>query len=161
MRFKELTIHNIASIADTTINFDQKPLSNESLFLICGETGAGKTTLLDAICLALYKTTPRIEQSKSGKYIDESLKNIDKGENVGIKVSDPRQYLRRGAAEGFVHLTYLGNNGEKCAVRIEFAIVERSQNLKDIIWELQVLFILLIVDMLKHTVVVVYIFIGN
>lgn len=138
MRFKELTIHNIASIADTTINFDQKPLSNESLFLICGETGAGKTTLLDAICLALYKTTPRIEQSKSGKYIDESLKNIDKGENVGIKVSDPRQYLRRGAAEGFVHLTYLGNNGEKCAVRIEFGIVERSQNLKDIIWELQV-----------------------
>ena len=138
MKFKQLTIHNIASIADATIHFDQKPLANESLFLICGETGSGKTTLLDAICLALYKTTPRIKQSKSEKYVDESLQVLKNGENDGIQVSDPRQYLRRGTTEGFVSLSYTGNNGENCLAYIGFGIVGRTQNLKNVDWTLEV-----------------------
>jgi exonuclease SbcC len=32
------------------------------LFAITGATGAGKTTLLDAICLALYHETPRLQK---------------------------------------------------------------------------------------------------
>ena len=138
MKFKQLTIHNIASIADATIDFDQKPLANESLFLICGETGSGKTTLLDAICLALYKTTPRIKQSKSEKYVDESLLVLKNGENEGIQVSDPRQYLRRGTTEGYVSLSYTGNNGENCLAYIGFGIVGRTQNLKNVEWTLEV-----------------------
>lgn len=55
MKLQKLTIKNLASIEDAVIDFENGPLSEESLFLICGETGAGKTTLLDAICLALYK----------------------------------------------------------------------------------------------------------
>lgn len=138
MKFKQLTIHNIASIADATIHFDKKPLEGESLFLICGETGSGKTTILDAICLALYKTTPRIEQSKSEKYIDESLQVLNKGENEGIQVSDPRQYLRRGTNEGHVELTFDGNAGEACVARVAFGIVERTNNLKEVEWSLNV-----------------------
>ena len=53
MKLQKLTIKNLASIEDAVIDFENGPLSEESLFLICGETGAGKTTLLDAICLAL------------------------------------------------------------------------------------------------------------
>ena len=138
MKFKQLTIHNIASIANAAIHFDQAPLRDESLFLICGETGSGKSTLLDAICLALYKTTPRIKQSKSEKYVDESLQVIKNGENEGIQVSDPRQYLRRGTTEGFVSLSYTGNNGENCLAHIEFGIVGRTRNLKNVEWTLQV-----------------------
>ena len=49
MKLQKLTIKNLASIEDAVIDFENGPLSEEPLFLICGETGAGKTTLLDAI----------------------------------------------------------------------------------------------------------------
>ena len=60
MIFKNLYIHNIASIADAEIDFIGEILGDASIFLITGETGAGKSTLLDAICPALYDKTPRM-----------------------------------------------------------------------------------------------------
>ena len=45
MKLQKLTIKNLASIEDAVIDFENGPLSEESLFLICGETGAGKTTM--------------------------------------------------------------------------------------------------------------------
>ena len=64
MKIRKLEIKNIASIEEAVIDFDKEPLSDTDLFLITGTTGSGKTTLLDAICLALYNTTPRIAKSK-------------------------------------------------------------------------------------------------
>ena len=61
MKLQRLTLHNIASIEEAEIDFEQGPLGEEAIFLICGPTGAGKSTLLDAICLALYGTTPLYE----------------------------------------------------------------------------------------------------
>ena len=40
MKLQKLTIKNLASIEDAVIDFENGPLSEESLFLICGETGA-------------------------------------------------------------------------------------------------------------------------
>ena len=44
MKLQKLTIKNLASIEDAVIDFENGLLSEESLFLICGETGAGKTS---------------------------------------------------------------------------------------------------------------------
>lgn len=103
MKLRRLTIHNIASIADATIDFDSAPLVDAGIFLITGPTGAGKTTLLDAICVALYDAAPRFRKAPgeavAGEYGSE------------IKASDARNMLRRGTGEGFVELTFLGSNG--------------------------------------------------
>jgi exonuclease SbcC len=39
-------------------------LAGSEVFLITGKTGAGKSTILDAICLALFADTPRLENTQ-------------------------------------------------------------------------------------------------
>ncbi|MCH5347578.1 MAG: AAA family ATPase [Muribaculaceae bacterium] len=101
MKINKLTLHNIASIEDATIDFSAAPLADSDVFLISGKTGAGKTTILDAICLALYANTPRFANNQ----IDSN--NVDDD----IRLKDPRQILRRNTGEGFVMLEFTGNNG--------------------------------------------------
>ena len=50
MKIKNLTVHNIASIADAYIDFESPALSSADIFLITGNTGSGKSTILDCIC---------------------------------------------------------------------------------------------------------------
>ncbi|MBO4314785.1 MAG: hypothetical protein J5867_02310 [Prevotella sp.] len=103
MKIQQLTIHNIASIEDATINFDAAPLSNSDVFLITGKTGAGKSTILDAICLALYATTPRMKNTSMQGNVHEGDKTF--------KVNDTRQMMRRNMGEAFVRLSFIGSNG--------------------------------------------------
>ncbi|MFD2272013.1 AAA family ATPase [Undibacterium arcticum] len=52
---------NLASLAgEFEVDFEQEPLKSAGLFAISGPTGAGKSTLLDALCMALYESTPRL-----------------------------------------------------------------------------------------------------
>ncbi|ATF93937.1 Nuclease sbcCD subunit C [Cedecea neteri] len=61
MKILSLRLKNINSLkGEWKIDFTQEPFASNGLFAITGPTGAGKTTLLDAICLALYHKTPRL-----------------------------------------------------------------------------------------------------
>ena len=103
MKIQRLTIHNLASIEDAVIDFASKPLSDSDLFLITGKTGSGKSTILDAICLALYSTTPRLKGTKMEGAVEEAGKQV--------QLDNPAQLLRENTGEGFVRLTFEGSNG--------------------------------------------------
>lgn len=108
MKLQKLTIKNLASIEDAVIDFENGPLSDESLFLICGETGAGKTTILDSICLALYNETPRMDRAENERYKDMGQTFSSKKEDVAI--NDSRQMMRRNTSEAWAKLEFIGSN---------------------------------------------------
>lgn len=97
---------NLASLAgEFEVNFQAEPLASAGLFAITGPTGAGKSTLLDALCLALYERTPRLERAASK---NEAIPDV--GDNR-VTPSDPRTLLRRGASEGFAEVDFVGIDG--------------------------------------------------
>lgn len=103
MKIQKLTIHNMASIEDATIDFRAAPLGDSDVYLITGKTGSGKSTILDGICLALYGTTPRFDGTlMQGKVIDAGKE---------VQVDDPANLLREGTGEGYVLLLFEGSDG--------------------------------------------------
>jgi exonuclease SbcC len=97
MKILRITLSNIASIAGThTVDFTQEPLRSAGLFAISGPTGAGKSSLLDALCLALYDQTPRL--NKLGRVKDIGNESQTASESL----------LRRGTARGFVEVAFVG-----------------------------------------------------
>ena len=103
MKIQKLTIHNIASIEHEIIDFEASPLAESEVFLITGNTGSGKSTILDAICLALYADTPRLDGTKMEGGTPDGESNIN--------IDDPRQLMRKNTGEAFVSLTFTGSNG--------------------------------------------------
>jgi len=62
MKILNLKFKNINSLAgENEIDFTNPVFTNDGLFAITGKTGSGKSSILDAISLALYGKTPRVD----------------------------------------------------------------------------------------------------
>ena len=61
MKILELRFENLNSLyGEWLIDFTDPEYISNGIFALTGPTGAGKSTILDAICLALYGSTPRL-----------------------------------------------------------------------------------------------------
>lgn len=119
MKIERITVCNIASLAGThSVDFTQQPLKSAGLFSISGATGAGKSTLLDALCLALFDQTPRLQIARSSR---AEL-------NDGEKQNDTRMLLRRNTAQGFAEVAFVGIDCQRWTARWS---VRRSRNSVD------------------------------
>lgn len=98
---------NLASLeGEFIIDFTVEPLCSAGIFAITGSTGAGKSTLLDALCLALFDCTPRMNKAK-----ENNVSVMDVADK-GIAQNDSRSILRRGTAEGYSEVDFLALTGE-------------------------------------------------
>ncbi|MDR1865755.1 MAG: AAA family ATPase [Bacteroidales bacterium] len=107
---KILTVRgkNLASLEEEFIlDFTSEPLKSAGIFAITGATGSGKSTILDALCLALFDNTPRMNQAG-----EQNVFIPDTGESV-IRQRDCRSVLRRGAGEGYAEVDFVSLGGEK------------------------------------------------
>ena len=118
MKIERITVCNIASLQGThSVDFTKDPLRTAGLFSISGATGAGKSTLLDALCLALFDQTPRLNQV--GR-----LAELTNGE----RQNDTRMLLRRNTAYGFAEVAFVGVDQQQWTARWS---VRRSHNKPD------------------------------
>ncbi|MBA5635657.1 AAA family ATPase [Duganella sp. LX20W] len=111
MKILNIRGKNLASLAgEFQVDFEAGPLASSGLFAISGPTGAGKSTLLDALCLALYDATPRLLKVQGRSVLP------DVGAET-ISTQDPRNLLRRGTAEGYAEVDFVGNDGARYRAR--------------------------------------------
>jgi len=71
LKILQIRFRNLNSLEGSwEIDLTHPAFTSDGIFAITGPTGAGKTTILDAICLALYGRTPRLNKvTKSGNEI--------------------------------------------------------------------------------------------
>lgn len=121
MKILRISLRNLASLAGThTVDFTREPLRTAGLFSISGPTGSGKSTLLDALCLALFEKTPRLNLAH------KTVKLADGADSISQK--DPANLLRRGTAEGFAEVVFVGVDREIYTARWS---VRRARNRPD------------------------------
>ena len=70
MKILKLKFKNINSlVGENEIDFTTPFFTNDGLFAITGKTGSGKSSILDAITLALYGKTPRVDITGSENHV--------------------------------------------------------------------------------------------
>lgn len=112
MRILAIRGCNLASLAgEFLVDFEAEPLASTGLYAISGPTGAGKSTLLDALCLALYHDTPRLQAA------GERQSTVPDGRNGAISTRDPRNLLRRGAGSGWAEVDFVDRGQRRWRAR--------------------------------------------
>jgi len=107
MKIIQLRFKNLNSlVGEWSIDFTSPEYIEDGIFAISGPTGAGKSTILDAICLALYGCTPRLENiSKSSNELmsrqtGECFAEVVFETNEGRFRAHWSQHRARGKANG-------------------------------------------------------------
>lgn len=118
MRILALRGARLASLeAPFEIDLSAEPLRSAGVFAIVGPTGAGKSSLLDALCLALFDTTPRLERTPRQR--------LEEGEESELTARDARTLVRRGAKDAFAEVDFVGGDGRSYRARWS---VERTRS---------------------------------
>ncbi|MHB1047526.1 MAG: AAA family ATPase [Thermoanaerobaculia bacterium] len=98
---------NLASLSgEFALDFETEPLRSSGLFAITGPTGAGKSTLLDALCLALFDSTPRLD-AQGGAEIGRA------GDAERLSANDVRSMMSRGATEALAEVDFVGRDDHR------------------------------------------------
>lgn len=95
------------------VDLENGPLGRAGLFAITGPTGSGKSTILDAMCLALFNDTPRLNAEKNGVLVGRTADAI----NMRVRSTDPRTLLRKGAGTGWAEVDFVARDGKRCRAR--------------------------------------------
>ncbi|MBA1275840.1 AAA family ATPase [Stutzerimonas azotifigens] len=112
MKILAIRLKNLASLAgEQVIDFSAEPLASAGLFAITGPTGAGKSTILDALCLALFGSTPRLGGASLLSKVPDGSDEIGSG--------DERNLLRRGCGSGYAEVDFVGVDGHRYRARWE------------------------------------------
>ncbi|MDP3877665.1 MAG: AAA family ATPase [Methylobacter sp.] len=115
MRILAIRGKNLASLAEPfEILLNDGPLASAGLFAITGHTGAGKSTILDALCLALYDEIPRLPSGQGF-----AVGHKDEDENLRVTSNDVRSVLRRGTANGYAEVDFIGKDKQHYRARWE------------------------------------------
>jgi len=96
---------NLASLAEPfDVDLAAPPLGGCGVFALSGPTGAGKSTILDALSLALFGSTPRLERALRVNVPDPS--------GQAMPSNSAGQLLRRGAGSGHAEAEFIGIDGQ-------------------------------------------------
>lgn len=113
---------NLASLeGEFEIDFRKEPLCSAGIFAITGPTGSGKSTILDAMCIALYGATPRLENIKNSVAIETHGSS-------SLSENHINTILRRGKCDGYAEVEFKAVNGNEYRVRWSVARTGNNPN---------------------------------
>ena len=104
MKIKKLVLQNINSLyGKWEIDFDCEKFRQSGIFAVTGKTGSGKSSILDAMCLALYGTTPRLKK-------------------------DTAEAVSRGCKECMCELTFCDTDNREWIATYGYEMITRGEN---------------------------------